>query len=368
MSDRIENEYAPVEVSAPGLTLEEALEERCMSQAQLAERMGRPRKTINEIIKGRAAMTPETAIQLERVLGIPASFWNERQRQFDESRAHNRAHQELTGSTEWPRRFPYSQMARLGWVPRARSSVGKSEALLRFLQLGSPEEWAAVYGAPRMGTAFRQSQAFKNDPYALSAWIRKGEIGASALRCGTFDRRAFKAALMEVRCLVRDLPGDFATKLVERCAPAGVAVVFVPLVKGVHAWGATRRLPGDRALLLLSLRGRYEDVFWFSLFHEAAHLLLHGKQEVFVEETGYESLGAEAEADSFARDFLISPALWDSFVRPRHVFSTEAVNTFARKADIAAGVVVGRLQHEKLIPRSHLNGLRRKIDFGEPAP
>ncbi len=366
MSRRTEDEYAPVEVSPPGLTLEETLGERCMSQAQLAERTGRPRKTINEIIKGRAAITPETAIQLERVLGIPASFWNERQKQFEESRARNQAHLELTASAEWPKCFPFAQMARQGWISRASSGVAKVEALLRFFQVGSPQEWAKVYGAPRMGTTFRQSKSFRTDPYALSAWIRKGEIGVSELHCGAFDRRGFRGALVEVRRLVRDLPDDFASKLVERCASAGVAVVFVPLIKGVHAWGATRWLPGGRAMLLLSLRGRYEDVFWFSFFHEAAHLLLHDKREVFVEDTGHRPDGAEDEADTFARDYLVSPALWVPFVRTGPAFSAEAVRAFARAADTSAGVVVGRLQHERLIPPSHLNGLRRKADYAEP--
>ena len=82
MSNVIQNQYTPDYVSPPGETLQEVLEERGMSQAELAERTGRPKKTINEIINGKAAITPETALQLERVLGIPASFWNNRERRY----------------------------------------------------------------------------------------------------------------------------------------------------------------------------------------------------------------------------------------------------------------------------------------------
>ena len=60
----------------PGDVLLEALEERSMTQAELAGRMGRPLKTINEIVKANAAITPDTAIQLERALGVSAQFWN----------------------------------------------------------------------------------------------------------------------------------------------------------------------------------------------------------------------------------------------------------------------------------------------------
>ena len=84
MASRIVNEYRPETVSHPGGTLEDVLEERGMSQTELAERTGRPKKAIQEIMRGKAAITPETAIQFERALGIPASFWSNRQRRYDE--------------------------------------------------------------------------------------------------------------------------------------------------------------------------------------------------------------------------------------------------------------------------------------------
>lgn len=87
MSNTIQNQYNPDYVSPPGETLEEVLEERGMSQAELAERAGRPKETINEIINGKAAITPETALELEWVLGIPASFWNNREKHYREALA-----------------------------------------------------------------------------------------------------------------------------------------------------------------------------------------------------------------------------------------------------------------------------------------
>ena len=71
ISARIESDLA----IPPGELLEEELEERGMSQIELARRMGRPRQKINEIIKGKRAITPATALQLEQVLGISARLW-----------------------------------------------------------------------------------------------------------------------------------------------------------------------------------------------------------------------------------------------------------------------------------------------------
>jgi HTH-type transcriptional regulator/antitoxin HigA len=87
MSKPVVNECKQAYVSPPGETLREVLEEMGISQADLAIHMGRPKKTINEIIKGEAAITADTAIQLERVLGIPAGFWNNRQGHYDEFQA-----------------------------------------------------------------------------------------------------------------------------------------------------------------------------------------------------------------------------------------------------------------------------------------
>ncbi len=83
-------QYIPDFVSPPGETLLEVLETRGMSQAELAERTGRPKKTINEIIKGKTAITPETALQFEFVLGVPARFWNQREQNYREFLARQR--------------------------------------------------------------------------------------------------------------------------------------------------------------------------------------------------------------------------------------------------------------------------------------
>ena len=363
MSGRIDNEYAPRTVSPPGATLEEALKERGMSQAELSERTGRPKKTINEIVRGSAAITPETAIQLERVLGIPASFWNARQRYFEESIARQEAEEKLLCHVDWQNKFPVSQMARLGWIPRKHTRVEKLETLLHFFRIGSPDEWEGTLLAPRMGTAFRDSRAFQTDRFALSAWIRRGEIVASQMACEPFDRKTFEECLKKARTFVVSPLEGLDDALIRLCAKAGVAVVFVPLIKGVHAWGATRWLPGERAMVLLSLRGKYEDIFWFSFFHEAAHLLMHGKKSVFVEEDGRGRDGAEQEADEFARNLLIPSSVWTAFVEGRRSFSLHDVREAASAAGLSPAIVVGRLQHEERIQRSSMNALRRRIEF-----
>ncbi len=101
MNEQVLNRYSPEAVSPPGETLEEVLEARRMSQSEFAERTGRPKKTINEIVKGKAAITPETAIQFERVLGIPSSFWMAREQNSRESLARARELEDQRETDAW---------------------------------------------------------------------------------------------------------------------------------------------------------------------------------------------------------------------------------------------------------------------------
>lgn len=84
------NEYAPDTVSAPGATLLDLLNEKGMSRAHLSAATATSIKRIDEIVKGKAAITPETAIQLERLLGVSAAFWNKREAHYRESLAARR--------------------------------------------------------------------------------------------------------------------------------------------------------------------------------------------------------------------------------------------------------------------------------------
>src|SRR5712691_4512677 len=115
MSEMTRNQYAPDSVSPPGETLEEVLDSRGMSQAELAERTGRPRKTINEIIRGKASITAETALQFERVLDIPAAFWIAREQNYREALARTREAHIFERQTDWMSEIPYRAMAKLGW-------------------------------------------------------------------------------------------------------------------------------------------------------------------------------------------------------------------------------------------------------------
>jgi addiction module HigA family antidote len=351
--------YRPSDVSVPGDTLKEILEERGITQADLAIRMGRPQKTISEIANGKTAITTETALELELVLGVPAAFWLSREARYREWLARSEQENDLADARSWCELFPTKQMEQFGWLPRVSDWRQRSKALLEFLGVASPSQWNAVQDCTAV--AFRRPRKFQSNPYALAAWLRAGERTAQSANTAPYNREKFLAALAEIRAATREPPSVFTVTVPQATAEAGVVVAFIPELPASRASGATRWLTPSRALIQLSLRYKTDDHLWFTFFHEAAHVLLHSKKMIFIEAMGH-SGKEEEEANAWARDFLIpvddyrALATWP-------VYTKAAVSDFASHLGIAPGIVVGRLQHDGLLPHSHLNDLKRRFQW-----
>ncbi|MFH0900719.1 MAG: HigA family addiction module antitoxin, partial [Pseudomonadota bacterium] len=281
MTSSPENEYTPDDVSPPGETIQETLDALGMTQTQLATRSGHPKKVINQIIKGKAAITPDTALHLERVLGVPASFWNERERHYREFLAAKDEAERLSRHEQWLRELPIAAMARLGWIRRFRNRVQQIRELLNYFGIASPGQWDDF--VLTRGVQFRQSTQRTIDKAAVAVWLYAGELAARKMPTATYDEAAFRRAVTNIRALTLKPPGEFMGELEQMCKDAGVAVVFVHEFPRTGISGATRWPTPGRALIQLSLRYKTSDQLWFTFFHEAGHIILHGRREVFLE-------------------------------------------------------------------------------------
>jgi len=347
----------------PGELLAETLETLGMSQAELARRAGRPVQAINEIIRGTKEITPETALQFERVLGVPAHIWTRLEADYRYARVRLEDQARLTGEVDRAARYPYATMAALGWVRRVRKSVERVQELLRFFGVASLEQVPATEAA-----AFRKSAKVHASPEALAAWLRQGEREAQHGSVARFSARRLRGALPELRALTRRPPAEFEPRLRQLLAEVGVALALVPHIPGTGAHGATRWLASDKALVQMSIRYRWDDIFWFSLFHELGHVLRHRRGAVFIEcEGGNREDEPERDADRFASDRLIPLASYEAFRRRPDYCTKTAIVNFAREQGIAPSVVVGRLQHDGHVPHSHLNDLRSRFEWAEAA-
>jgi addiction module HigA family antidote len=336
--------YAPNYAVVPGETLAETLAERRMTQAELARRTNRPLKTINEIVNGKAAITPETAIQLERVLGVAATFWTKLELDYRTHIALAEERQRLEAEIGWLDQFPVKEMVKRKLIPHIDDRAGTMSAVLGFFGVSTTSAWARKWSST--GALFRQSTAYPVSEGAVAVWLRWGELKAAQVPCKPYDPANFLSALALIRGLTTKEPQKFEPALKSLCAEAGVAVVFVPEIGQTRASGATRWLTSDLAVIQLSLRYRKDDHFWFTFFEEGAHVILHGRRDFFI--GGVDSptdATKEAEAKRWAAEFLIPQAGLDQFVTAGSI-TEPSIKRFARELGIAPGIVVGRLQHD----------------------
>lgn len=348
--------FRPDYVIPPGETLRDRLAELNVSQAELAARAGLSTKHVNQMIQGLAPITLETAIVLERITGMPASFWNRREADYREGllRATPRT---LTDDDEaWLRSLPIKELQKRQRVPAGKDRGRLFEAVLSFFGVADREAFERIWRGPV--ASFRRSQAFSSQPGAVVSWLRIAQIEAQPAKVNPFSMPLFRRVLRQIRSLTAD--GD-PNRIVDMCAEAGVVVVFVPEVKGCRISGAAWWASPTRAVIALSDRYKKDDYFWFTFFHEAAHLLLHSKKETFVDD-GTDNDILEDEANRFAADFLIPP---DRVSRLRTITTDDDVKAFAREMGIAPGIVVGRLQHDKIWDYSRGNRLKRPIHIVE---
>ena len=286
MTNILRNEYQPDYVSPPGETLLETLETIDMSQAELARRMDRPVKTINEIVQGKTAITAETALQLEQVLRIPASFWLKREQQYQEFLARIEEGRRLKGWVGWLKEIPIRIMMQRRWIPVFTDKSQQVLEALKFFGVASPEAWRTVW--ERKVIVYRKSPAVESKLGSVATWLRRGELEAQAIECAPYRANTFRDTLISIRTLTVEPVGLAQKELVSLCANAGVAVVFVPELPNTGICGATQWLTSMKALVQLSLRYKTDDQLWYTFFHEAGHILLHGKRRVFLE-TGQQS-------------------------------------------------------------------------------
>lgn len=348
--------YEPDYAVRPGDTVSETIESLGIDQKEFAERTGFTQKHISQVINGAAPITPEAAIRFELVTGVPARMWNSLETQYQEQKARLEAKDKLKSGLEWLKTIPHDELAKRNVIPRTNDKAETLEYVLRFFGVASVEAWDTGWANHRF--AFRKSTTFASKDGAMAAWLRLGELEAHAIDCGPFDNKAFRTALGAIRGLTNLRPEVFSQRMVELCATAGVAVAIVPEIKGARVNGAAKWITPSKAMIALSLRGKWNDRFWFTFFHEAGHLLNDGKKEVFVD-VDHSDDPREKEANEFACQLLI-PAKHDS--RLLSLKDAASVRAFAKEIGIHPGIVVGRLQHDRK-DWGWLNSLRVKLEW-----
>ena len=278
------NSYGLETAIPPGELLANHLAGREMSQAECARRCGRSPKLISEIVSGKAPIQPETALQLERVLGLRSNVWLGVESEYRLLLARRAEARQAEAERDWLASFPLGELIERGMIEKRNSVAGTIDELLGFFGVASTEAWRDWYGSLRIVT--RKTPGAESDHAALATWLRLGEIEGDDMLCAEYDGIRFRKALTRIAEAARR-PDPRTWRLAKQlCQVAGVALVTVePLPRAAIA-GTARWLTPRKALIQLGGGDRDSNRPWFTFFHEAAHLLLHSKKVVYVDPEG----------------------------------------------------------------------------------
>ncbi|MCX6970767.1 MAG: helix-turn-helix domain-containing protein [Verrucomicrobia bacterium] len=340
----------------PGATLEETMEALGMTQRDLADRTGLTVQTLNRIFKGEQPISYETANKLELVTGTPAALWNNLEAQYREQLSKIDQARQMADNIIWLKSIPVKELSERKVIPAETDKGLVVREVLRFYGVSSVESWHTVWDEP--AAAARRSPFLKSSPGPTSAWLRLGQLEAREIECAPYDKKRFSENLRLIRALTTKHPKEFVPEMRRLCAEAGVALALVPEIKGAPWSGAAEWITPTKAMILVNLRGRSEDKFWFSFFHEAGHILHDSKKETFIDDgKSYRDKPEEKRADDFAADILI-PDIHNPAIKA--VRSAGDLQKIAARLGICPGIVVGR--HQYLTQKwTNFNGLKTKF-------
>ena len=346
------NQYVPQIQFHPGETLAEKLEELGMGPKEFSVRTNKPEKTIIAVLSAKSSITPEMAVKFEHVLKIPAHFWLKQQSEYDEYLAREENNKMVENSIAWAKLFPVKEMIKLGWISEKQEWEEKTKELLSFFCISNHKAWENYYLNQELKTAFRISLKNTQQPHSISAWLRHGEVAAAKIESYSYSEAGLRALLPELKLLMAKQPEDFFVKLQTICLKAGVKVIYTPCLSHAPISGATRWI-NDNPVIQISGRYKRNDNFWFTFFHEAGHILLHGKKDIFLEnvENCEESPDKEQEANNFAIKWTFSFAE-EKQLLSKGILTEPDIQEYANQINTHPAMIIGRLQHKKLISYS----------------
>ncbi|KQT51136.1 DNA-binding protein [Aureimonas sp. Leaf454] len=355
------NAWQPNWATHPGEHLAEYLDERALSQAEFARLAGMTPKLVSTIVAGTNPVTPETAVKLQRVLGLKADIWLSLQAAWDLHEVRRREGERAAHARDWLRRFPLAELRKLGRLPNTKDESALLGCVLDLLGIGTPDAYHARLSA--LAVHHRKGRRGGTSPEHELCWLMLGEERARGMNLPDYDEQRFLDACVEIRGLTVEDPAVFEPRMLDLCREAGVALVFQKPISKTCLFGSARWLNGGRPIIQMSLRMKSNDHFWWTFFHEAAHVVLHRGRNFADDQNGTDD-GVETEADAWAERALVGDASLDAFAAtcPR---SKAEIGAFAHRVGIHPGIVVGMLQHRGVVPFSHMNDLKVRFEWAD---
>lgn len=333
----------------PGEILQEELNMSGMSRKELAIRTGVTEKHICTIVNGDKGISSAFAKKLGYVFKSD-TYWMRLQADYD---AYQLTLQEENAISQEeihllkPLHEIMAYFIERDYIHNNCGDASKVMQLREFLQISDLTQIPKItYNA-----AYRAQLTtnVKVDPYVLFAWQRMCEKETEQIKTNrVVDKDLLARSISKIKKTMFGSINDGIMELQDIFADCGIAFQVVKNFRGAPVQGFIKETTDDRLILCLTIRGRRADSFWFTLFHEIAHILNGDNKNRFVD---FDSVQGKSEqlADQYACDALIPPEQYREFISSRDCTSWEGIQDFAKKVDIQPFIVLGRLQNDKYL-------------------
>ena len=349
----------------PGETIADVLEERGLTQAELAARTGVTPAYISNVISGKKNISANFAMSLEYALGVPKSFWLNLQANYDaELLEYNEEHTITDEEKEVRKKLSdiIKFLRELLMIPEKQSI---NENILSLRSVFQVSNLCNLKDLVPPG-AFRLATNTTVDPYVLGAWLRICQMSAKREHENEFDADKVHLLVAELKSIMVDETCDLQTQLTSTMMKYGIDFSVVHNFRGAPVHGYICQKSENRYQMALTIRGAYADIFWFSLFHELGHIVNGdvSKTQKFIDVVEQEQTSREIAADKFATNALINQSDYIRFIRARN-FSIGSIKQFAKSQKIMPYMIIGRLQKEGLIPYNWFSEHKTRYKWAE---
>lgn len=345
----------------PGYYIAGIIEDMGISQTEFATRLGTTGKTLSQLVNGQINLSNELAKKLSVMMGTSIELWLNLQNTYDQKVIEIEQEKELDEQDTVAKQIDYSYFEKEAGLPAVSSIREKVLNLCKYFMISD----LRILKEPDFLVNFRTGINTVEEKNIINsrAWIQTAINKAKEINTEPFDSKKLTAYLPKFREMTVQDPSVFYPRMKELFAECGVSFVLLPHLKNSGVNGAVKWINANSVVLAMNNRGLDADKFWFSLFHEIKHVLQQKIKTVFINAQGSEMQDMnetlEAEADSFASSYLIPEVKLKEFA-PNSFTSDNDILRFAESIGIHPGVVVGRLQHEKIIAPSRGNSLKQK--------
>lgn len=343
----------------PWISLKDILEWENMTQSDLSLRTEISEKHISNIIKGKANITPETALKFHKVFWVSAEFWNNMQKSYEEDKARLEEKELMAFKIEEEKEIlseikdGYKDLAENSFVDKVSFVWQKNKEIIlnnlyNFLRVSSLKNILNIF---KINLMYKKTNTLKLNKYNLACWLRWWEVKIEKLEVWEYSKIKLKETLVELKKMTKNDVVDIS-KIQKLLAGAWVYFSFVAWFKNVPVFWITRRYMW-KPFVQVSDKWKKADWFWFALFHELAHVQLHlhkkddilinanEEDEIFINITDDEDI-KEQEANKWASDYFINKKEYEVFLNSSNI-TVEKLIKFSEQNWVWSNIVAWRL-------------------------